>query len=268
MSDLQITFDDKSFDDLDQLALLACQDYNLGCAGDWFGEFRGGLYGFYARLYGVSLHYLQVHAWLPRPRLPTETEYHLAAILFCMDSALECFTFALNAFGYAGFPSDFRDVTDEHAQRQINPLDITRDQSSSPEPLPGYAKAFPTVQQHWRAHSLLIAKIRDLHDVSKHRRTIFIGGQGRLDTPEGFYGALGVPDDSALRTLFLPMAEILLKPDPKVPTVARTPKPRQELELLEQLVPEFAHFISKTGELALHDARSTIPLNEWKFRTA
>jgi hypothetical protein len=46
MSDFAVHFDSKPFESLDQLALLACQDYNLGGTGDWFGEFRGGLYGF------------------------------------------------------------------------------------------------------------------------------------------------------------------------------------------------------------------------------
>lgn len=269
MSDFQVTIETKSFEDLDRLALLTCQDYNLGAAGDWFGEFRGGLYGFYARLYGVSFHYAQVHAWIPRPRVPTETEYHLAALFFCMDSALECFTFATNALGYAAYAAGFRDVTDERAQRQIKPLDVTGDANRSPSvaPLSGYAKIFPGVQQHWQTQSFLISSIRDLHDVSKHRRTIYTGGQARTDPPEGFYSALGVPNDSAQRAVFWPMAEILLKPDPKTPSVARKPKPRQDLELLERLVPQFSSFTEKTGELALRDANSTIPLNERQFRT-
>ena len=269
MSEFSVQFDLAPFEVLDQLALLARQDYNLGDTGDWFGEFRGGLYGFYARLYGVSFHYAQVHAWLPRPRVPTETEYHLAALFFCMDSALECFTFALNALGYAAHASGFRDVTDEGALRKIKPLDVTGDNSHSPgvAPLTGYAKIFPGVQQHWQAQSLLISSIRDLHDVSKHRRTIYIGGQARMDPPEGFYEALGVPNDSIRSALFCPMAEILLKPDPKTPSVTWKPKRREDLELLERLVPEFAGFTEKTGELALRDATLTIPLNERQFQT-
>ncbi len=269
MPDFQVAFECKSFEELDQLALLARQDYNLGGAGDWFGEFRGGLYGFYARLYGVSFHDAQAHAWLPRPRAPTETEFHLAALFFCMDSALECFTFALNALGYAAYASGFRDVTDERAQRRIKPLDVTGEasRSSGVAPVPGYAKVFPGVQQYWQAQSVLISSIRELHDVSKHRRTIYTGGQARMDPPEGFYEALGVPSDSVQRALFRPMAEILLKPDPKAPSVSRKLKPRQELELLERLVPQFAGFMEKTGELALRDSGSTIPQNERQFRT-
>ena len=65
MPEFSVQFDLAPFEELDQLALLARQDYNLGVAGTWFGEFRGGLYGFYARLYGVQQHYFAVHAWLP-----------------------------------------------------------------------------------------------------------------------------------------------------------------------------------------------------------
>ena len=88
-----------------------------------------------------------------------------------------------------------------------------------------------------------------------------------MDPPEGFYEALGIPDDPAKRALFWPMAEIILKDDPKLPTVARTPKPVRNGQLLEDLVPQFADFINKTGGVALQDARSTIPLKEPKFRT-
>ena len=74
MPKVSVQFELAPFAALDQLALIASQNYNLGGAGDWFGEFRGGLYGFYARLYGVQQHYFDVHAWLPRVRVPTETE--------------------------------------------------------------------------------------------------------------------------------------------------------------------------------------------------
>ena len=108
MTDFSLQFDSAPFEALDQLALLARQDYNLGGAGDWFGEFRGGLYGFYGRLHGVQIHYSEVHAWLPRARIPTDTEYQLTTILFQMDSALECLTFALNALGWAAQPVERR----------------------------------------------------------------------------------------------------------------------------------------------------------------
>jgi hypothetical protein len=237
MPDFSVTFETASFESLDQLALLARQDYNLGGTGEWFGEFRGGLYGFYARLYGVQIHYVEVHAWRPRIRFPADAEYHLTSILFQMDSAIECLTFALNALGWAVAPSGFRDVTDSKSLRSVSPSDVTGGLAGGRgvQPLPGFASIFPRTQALWQSQALLLSRIRDLHDVSKHRQTIFVGGMARLDPPEGFFEALGVADDVSRARLW-PMAEIILKSDPKVPAVQRTPSATAQHELLESRV--------------------------------
>lgn len=268
MPEFSVQFDLAPFEALDQLALLARQDYNLGGAGDWFGEFRGGLYGFYARLYGVQLHYSEVHAWLPRARITAETEYHLASILFQMDSALECLIFALNSLGWVVMPAGFRDVTDTKALKRISPLDILGDATKTPPiaPLAGYQTVFPAIQGAWQNEAQLITQVRDLHDVSKHRRTIYVGGQARLDPPDGFFEALKLPENVGSRTLFLPMAEIILKEYPKLPLVQRTPKAVRQGELLENLVPTFATLIKITGMAALSDAQANVPLKEKRFR--
>ncbi len=264
----EISFDLSSFKELDHLALLATQGYNLGSTGDWFGEFRGGLYGFYARVYGVQRHYNEVHAWLPHFRSMTETEYHLSTILFQMDSALECLAFALNALGWIVFSVDFRDVTDAKALKRISPLDILGDATKIPpiSPLAGYKKVFPATQTAWQNESPLIAQIRDLHDVSKHRKTIFEGGEARSDPPEGFFEALGTTDDPTRCALLRPMSEVILKADPKLPAIHRTPSAVHQGELLEVLVPSFAKLIKTTGEAALADAQATVPLKEKQFR--
>jgi hypothetical protein len=178
MLEFSLMFHLAPFESLDNLALLARQDYNLGGVGSWFSEFRGGLYGFYSRLYGVSVHYDEVHSWLPRVRLPRDTEHHLASIFFNMDSAFECLVFALNALGWAAVPSGFRDVSDGKALRSISPIDILGEATGGRArlPLPGYTSVFPHLQALWQEHSTTIARIRDLHDVSKHRRTIFAAG--------------------------------------------------------------------------------------------
>jgi hypothetical protein len=264
LPEFSVQFDPAPFEALDQLALLARQDYNLGGAGDWFGEFRGGLYGFYARLYGVQRHYFEVHAWLPRVRIPTETEYHLASILFHMDSALECITFALNALGWIAMPAGFRDLTDAKALKRITPFDILGDATRTAPiaHLSGYQKVFPTVQGAWQNEAQLIAQVRDLHDVSKHRRTIYVGGQGRLDPPDGFFEALGLPEDADRHGLLSPMAEVILMDDPKLPRVRRTPQAVRQGELLEDLVPSFAALIKTTGSAAIGDAPANVPLKE------
>ncbi|MBE3123656.1 MAG: hypothetical protein IMZ65_02505 [Planctomycetes bacterium] len=264
MPEFSAQFDPAPFEALDQLALLASQDYNLGGAGDWFDEFRGGLDGFHARLYGVQRHYFEVHAWLPRVRISTDTEYHLASILFQMDSALECLTFALNSLGWVVMPAGFRDVTDAKALKRISPLDILGDATSPP--LAGYQQVFPTMQAAWQNEAQLIAQVRDLHDVSKHRRTIFVGGQARSDPPNGFFEALGLPQDARRCVPLWPMAEIILNADPKLPAVHRTPRPVRHGELLEDLVPSFAALIETTGTVALGDAQASVPLKEKRLR--
>ena len=111
----------------------------------------------------------------------------------------------------------------------------------------------------WQNEAQLIAQVRNLHDVSKHRRTIFMGGQTRSDPPDGFFDALGLPEDSGRRAPLWPMAEIILKDDPKLPTVHRTAKAVRQGELLEDLVPSFAALIKTTGTAALRDARANVP---------
>jgi hypothetical protein len=268
MTDFRLAIHTEAYDKLDQFALLARQDYNIGDNADWFGTFRGGLYGFYARLHGIVVHYWEVHAWLPRPRSPSETEYHLASLMFNMDSALECLTFALNALGFAQAPSAFRDVGDPSALKRISPSDILGNSVTTPprEPLSGYSQVFPQVQSLWQSHRTMMNLIVEQHDVSKHRQTIFVGGMARLDPPGGFYEALGIPDNPSLRARFWPMAEIILKKDPKLPSASRTPQTVEEQVLLETLVPEFANFVSECGALAFADARANMPLKVATFQ--
>ena len=62
------------------------------------------------------------------------------------------------------------------------------------------------------------------------------------------------------------MAEIILKDDPKLPSVHRTPKAVRQGELLEDLVPSFAALINITGTAALTDAQANVPLKEKRLR--
>jgi hypothetical protein len=264
-----VKFNLAEFENLDQLALLADQDYNLGDTSSWFGEFRGGLYGFYSRLFGVMRHYAEVHAWTPSVRHQHETEYHLSSIMFHMDSALECLVFALNALGWISLPAQFRDVADAKALRKISPLDVIGDATRTPMLLPssGYGIIFPTLQSLWQGELTLIQQIRDLHDVSKHRRTIYEGGQCRLDSPPEFYELLGVPDVPEIRSQYWPMAEIILKHEPKLPQGHRAVPTQAGGKLLEDIVPSFAALVEATGKAALKDALLTVPLTERQFRS-
>lgn len=262
MTNYDLPFNLKPFEELDNFALLSCQKYNLGNDTDWFGAFRGGLYGFYARIYGVISHYQSVHSWMARPRLPTETEFHLASIFFNMDSAIECLTFALNGLGYAALPGEFRDVTDRNALRFISPQDILgHPRSKSPRSLlTGYSRIFPTLQDLWQSQNKLLAAVFEQHDVSKHRQTIYSGGMARLDPPPGFYEALGIKGDTAKEALFWPSAEIILRDDPKAPPHERSSQPQSQLDLLEDVAEKYCALINESGELSCADARANIQL--------
>ena len=129
----KLQFDLSSYATLDELALLARQDYNLGNKGDWFTHFRWGKNGLFARLLGIRLHYYQIHSWelieslaqsatsyyVLESSLYQMTEYHFSTILFNMDSAIECTVFTLNALGYAANSEQFKDVTNENELKKI-----------------------------------------------------------------------------------------------------------------------------------------------------
>lgn len=265
-TDYVLDFDLTAFSRLDDFALLACQEYNLRNDSDWFGTFRGGLYGFYSRIHGIAVHYHLVHSWIARPRLPTETEYHVASVLFNMDSALECLIYAINALGYAASPGNFRDVTSRQQLALIVPRDILGMPTANPpkEPLKGYSEIFPGTQTHCMANRSLVQTVVELHDVSKHRQAIYVGGMARLDPPLGFYESL-VAGDRSKEALFWPSAEIILRPDPKSPNASRTPAERHECPTLEGLADEFVGFIHQLGRRALADAKANIELPHKEF---
>lgn len=263
MSNYVLNFNLTALDELDKFALLACQSYNLGNSTYWFGLFRGGIYAVYNRTSGIIRHYYQVHAWIPQARILADAEYHLSSIFFNMDSALECLTFGINALGNAVDPTLFRNVTDAKALQAVNPADIFG--RSRVAPLSGYTKYFPQLQTLWKNRLPLIEEIRDQHDVSKHRQVIFIGGQSRSDPPVGFYEALGIQDDPRATFPFQPMAEIILKPDPKAPRGTRTPRSSSGQRLLEELATEFVELLNESAKLACADAKNNISLPHAQF---
>lgn len=247
--------------ELDDYALLADQSYNFGDKNGWFGDFRGGLFGFYSRINAVERHYLAVHAWVPAPRTQ-DAEYQLSSILFNMDSAVECFIFALNALGNSAFSSEFRDITQPGALRRISPSDILDTNATL---FTAYSKHFPKVQSLWTANADLLQIIRDCHDVSKHRSTIFTGGKCQTNAPEGFWEMLGLQNNLDAQWQFWPMEEIILTRNAKLPTVQRVPTPVSQQVLLEDVAERFVDFINDTVKLALEDAKCSfkLPVPQW-----
>jgi hypothetical protein len=260
----EISFETGAVGAVDELALLARQSYNLGDHGRWLGAFRGGCKGFQVRLYAVERHYAELHAWQLRCRWHLEPEYQLASIFFGMDSALECFLYAMNALGYGAHPTDFVDITTEKGLKSIAPWMILGGVSRPAHP--AFSHHYPRVSSIWHQHRDLIDEIQRQHDVSKHRTSIYRGGQSRMDPPPGFYARLGLPENDPRRFDFAPMAEVILDPDPKRPgSSPRQNVKYEDLRTLEGLCGEFATLVEMSCLAWLLDSRAMIKLNHSAF---
>ncbi|MHC4456995.1 MAG: hypothetical protein ACYS0I_07860 [Planctomycetota bacterium] len=255
MTKFEIKIDIEKYEDLDKLALMACQNDNYGNNGDWFSNFRGGLHGFLARAYGVETHYKVIHSWQYNIRNPKEHEYHVGSLLFNMDSALECFTYALNALGFGVLGEDFIDITNDKKLRGINPQNVIGNKKANPpkNPIAGYQKLYPQLQKYWFEKEDLILSIIDQHDVSKHRTQIINGGRCRLDASEGFYEKISVDDKPELQFLFWPMERIFLRTNPKIAHSNRPAENQTGKISLEYVVEQYAELIKRSLSKAVED---------------
>lgn len=263
MRDYALRFDTSKFKDLDSYALLACQDYNLTNHSNWFGEFRSGMAGFWGRLHGVASNFADVHSW-GRIHI-NRAESLIASTFFNMDSAIECLAYSLNALGYAALPHSFWNINDPQVLKNISPLAFFGDNQIKPKIVAeGVETIFPTIVETWSRHrESLFDVIVAHHDASKHRKSVFVGGQVRTDPPQDLLDQLGIKRGSSEQFVVAPMAEILLKQDPKdTGTIAIPQQPRT----LELLASEFVDFISESGAAALTDAKANIFLNESELR--
>ena len=261
MQEFDFSTTESAFEELDKFALLACQKYNLGNPGDWFGAFRGGIYGAKARLLGVSRHFQEAHSWKLVPWSSREAEYHVASILFNMDSAMECVLFGTNAFGYAVQPALFRNVADAQELRKVEPRDVLNGR------VRGYERVFPTLTSHWNAHEDLITTIVDQHDVSKHRQTILSGGQmaPKEDAPPGHLDAVGKLRILGAEHICMPMVEHHLRPEPKQPRAGREPTAYEDRVVLEDVGSHFVDFMNASAVILLKDATTNIALPHTDF---
>lgn len=255
-------FADGTFEDqLDDLALLVCQKYNFGNDGNWFFSFRMGLQGVRSRRVGIELHRPLVYEWV-RGHNRDHHEHHIATMLFCMDSALECLVFSLNALGQAVDATQFRDIRDEADLRRVSPRDVTGPGKDCP--LSGYSTFFPRFQRHLLAAGDLLQIIVDNHDVSKHRQHSFSGGTLRNDPPPGYFEGLGLDAEDSRRLLVTPYSEILIGKQPKLPMELR-PKDLAAWTRLETIIKDFSAFIQEAVARAASDAASTIEIQETRL---
>jgi hypothetical protein len=154
-----------------------------GGTADWRVLFVDGLRGFAARVMTVfhGLARLDEPFQVPATKLNPEqwavdTDRLVGEIFFGMDSAIECFVFAMNAAGYIRDRAQFCDIATAQGLKRIRPDNIYCDHPADKKnPLPGYATFFPRVVAHWRRHQNLVAEIMEYHDVSKHRSCIIAG---------------------------------------------------------------------------------------------
>ena len=229
-----IAFDtDEWADHLMRLASLVSSDTNPEASQ----LVAGGVGGVVARLWGVRTHYYRLHEWVPgESGLPPVIDYHMSSLFFHMDSALECFVFALNALGCQIWPEQFWKVTE---LQEVDPKRIANKR--------GYTEHFGSVVKFWQAKSKLLKAVMDNHDVSKHRTTIFRVGQMRQDAPPGFQRS-GMP----------PAETLWLNPTPKDPPTEEPPTDITKGKSLETLVSEYRVFVNETLRLAQNDAERNI----------
>jgi hypothetical protein len=268
MSDF-FTFDSNIFVSLDEFALIAYQEFNLGNESDWFSTFRSGLFGLEARMYGLAEHLQTVHASLTKRMSPKSLEYHLSSIFFNMNSAVECLTFALNAVGYAAEPTSFRNVANSMELRLVSPRDIIGIREINP-PLPlrdGYSRIFPTLQEYWMANRELLFTIFDLHYVSKHCSTILNNGRAIHDPLHGFYEKKEAGDIPHLKVIFLSMEKIKHHQNPEDQVIDGTLQTESDRDriYLESIARKFSEFINVSGMKALNDVKMNIKIPHKKF---
>lgn len=263
MTRFEIHIDIIQYEELDKLALTACQKENFGNNGDWFSTFRGGLHGFLARVYGIEVHYNSLHTWKYEIQSPMNHEYHVGSLLFNMDSALECFTFTLNALGFGLLGQGFIDITNDKKLKGINPRNVIGNKRANPltNPESGYQKLFPDLQKYWLEKEELILSIMEQHDVSKHRTQIIKGGKCRLDAPNGFYEKINIDIKPEFQFLFWPIERIYLRANPKFAYSKRTPDNQIKTNSLEWVVEQYAEFLNMTVSKAVENLKEYLKKN-------
>ena len=209
---------------------------------------------------GAEHHYALMHAWLPQERSPKETEYHLAAFFFHIDSAIECLVFALNALGYTVKKSGFLNIGDTSSLKEIMPKNLLGNTQNEFKPLPGYTEFYPTTVALWASSRPLLDLVFEQHDISKHRHVIYQGGSTRTDAPPGFWDQVDTPEEN--RWHFFPVHDVILGNDLRQPLEKRKQQKVDEFVYLEDIAEEFFTFISATGRTVLDDSKLNIPLNK------
>lgn len=237
---------------LDDVAAQVWSSADYGNRDLWRYSFRSGLNGMRSRLSGLMVHYDYLYKW-DVCGMAASHEHHQTVMWFCMDSAIECLVFGLNALGQVLLPDGFRSIADEGDLKRISPWDVM-----GQSPLAGWSELFPEFQKHLNDSELLLRLVMNSHDVSKHRMHTDHGGEPRQDPPEGFFESIGVPPGDKRRLVLAPMASVSVPLDPKIPVADRGSGHEHWTEL-EKVYTDFWEVLPHALALAASDAEKTIP---------
>jgi hypothetical protein len=243
-----------SVEEIDSIALKACQIYNYENLNNWFLTFRMGKIGFYSKLFGIRRHFREMHLW-EQPNDQVALEYHIASVFFHMDSAIECFVFMLNALGYGIEPPLFRNINNEKELRNIFPKNITGIHKK--DLVEGYNKYFPNLKNFMVSDRSLMEIIANHHDISKHRKSIFAGGKREVDSVKRLAELTSLSIEEVV--MATPFKEIIMESDPKKIRNLESNK-LNEPDKLEEIVVNFCNFINGCTLQALEDAKTKIYL--------
>jgi hypothetical protein len=165
---------------------------------DWHSQFLAGWVGFKARIWGVEHEFHELSRSRGSSFGPYEQDYHLAALFFAMDSALECLAYAMNAIGWACCASRdckcYKKMHVENALRSINLGIFRKTNNCSNTNCPPFA----AVRACWQspANKTCIDRLTEQHDVSKHRGATVNGHDKPVDIGTTPVDSEYVPDGS------------------------------------------------------------------------
>jgi hypothetical protein len=253
----ELHFRDDIIQALDEIAQKACHSESYGNDDNWLLSFRMGKIGLYARLMGVRSHFEYTHS-IPNDQV--SIEYHVGCCLFCMDSAIECYVYMLNALGYGVNNNQFRSIRDAKQLRKIDPLNVIGDpEKHKTRIVSGYNLYFPRLKSYMRSKRLLVNIIMELHNVSKHRRSVFAGGNRDVDMAKKMSELTNT--DVSDTILLAPYKTIITENDPR--SLYSSTFRRKSISF-EKLVINFTRFINKCFTETLFDVKTNIDLSPKK----
>ncbi len=242
---------------------------------DWCSEFCGGIAGFKARIFGVQVELPELLGVRGAHVDAFGLDYHLAALFFAMDSALECLAYAMNAIGWACAPPDCRCYKELHVLKALRSIDLGVFTNATKC---GYCDcpSFATVRKCWQspASQSCISRLTEQHDVTKHRRATMAGYGQREIASNGISGSDPPPFlDSIIRLRNNPPGDFILHENIKALPVEKAAaaahgkpygKPLEDLRqkgevyFLSELMKQYKLLIEETAKAFASDINALL----------